>query len=1321
MAVRRKRLTQKHQDSERSEEKKKVKVSKTAACHCLPRSPTNDSNSSTWDKSAHDGTRSMIAASEDFTKASFSYRLRAWIAMLGLLLFLVLYVGLASWFTYTAYRMIAGMFAGGGGAVAGFFAALPSAFLAIFMWKALFFIRHGSEKPGVEITAKEQPGLFQFLHEVADEIGAPRPHRVFLSPQVNAAVFYDLSILNFILPSKKNLIIGLGLVNSLNRSEFKAVLAHEFGHFAQRSMAVGRWVYVGEQIASHIIAKRDILDRSLDFISNIDLRVAWIGWIMRIVVWSIRSLMETVFKLVIIAQRALSREMEFQADLVAVSVTGSDALVHALYRLQPADEDWERSISFANSQLAKRRIVTDLYAIQSRIAWHMRRILNEPNYGSPPDLPVTGAASHRVFTQQIAQPPRMWSTHPPNTQREANAKRTYIPAPLDDEPAWSLFRQPQPLRESATAFVFEGTPLNEDFTPMPTEQAIAALDEQYSDESYDPKYRGAYLGRPVTIGVAEAGQLQSDPPPRDQIAESLDGLYPERLHETLTEWRNLDERVTLLEAVQDGIYDASGGTISHQGETVHQSHLPELISRVKQERDDALAEIEAHDKRCRTVHSTAARYVAHGWQEYLDSLTRLLHYAEHSEADLDDAYGHLANVTSLAIASGRASAGKVRRVIVSANDLQSVMAKLDRQTESVVLPQSIATHLDVGSWREAIDKLELPPADQQNIGDWINVVESWVAPMRARFGSLRKSVLAELLTTERRVAAMYRGEEEPCQAPEAAQIPDSYATRPPASVRERQKKLDWWSRFTLADGTGPAILRFAVAASLVAMVVTAGMFVGSAKVIVYNGLSVPVKVQLNHHHVSVQPFRHKSLSAGVRRSGQIETHTADGQLIESFEATLDKGFANYVYNVAGAAPMVQWTAVYGNVRPRPPQPLGCPRWQTSGADHIFTDPPREIKSSGSGGSRTVLSSYPEMHPQQIMDMVTDPAERNRVILTHAKWDASDAIYLDIWLTMASELDSFDDAVSHRLARNPKDIMTLRVQQDTADEKERDNILQQHLTLSKQHPDDPDWQYIGARAMADGIQQDQAFLGGRQKWPDHVWFNYAAGVIHLRQSDWHKAQTCFDVLLQQRGPTFRYAASRVARLRRYTAEEESPDLSDLQDSFELQSMLTLESGEGLRGTPMAAYSHLAGGRVEEAYRVAGAKEADQRVLILLAASKGAHEEWQQRALQIPVDEISDSTLLMYLAGLAFRLQQPYDRFLDELEGHYQNQPISPRDFLQQLIQQPPSTSLEDELTGLDLVERGEVLATAIIMYPDGTPPSWRESVRKLLFAAERPAF
>lgn len=49
----------------------------------------------------------------DLAKPSFAYQLRVWAAMLGLLLFVIIYFGLAGWFTYTAYRMIVGTLVGG--------------------------------------------------------------------------------------------------------------------------------------------------------------------------------------------------------------------------------------------------------------------------------------------------------------------------------------------------------------------------------------------------------------------------------------------------------------------------------------------------------------------------------------------------------------------------------------------------------------------------------------------------------------------------------------------------------------------------------------------------------------------------------------------------------------------------------------------------------------------------------------------------------------------------------------------------------------------------------------------------------------------------------------------------------------------------------------------------------------------------------------------------------------------------------------------------------------------------------------------------------
>src|ERR1700761_7866109 len=216
------------------------------------------------------------------------YRRHAWLAMASLVGFMALYAALAGWFVYSGIRLLATM-ANGRSDPLSFIFGCGALFFAFFMIKSVFFLQRRAIGDAVEVPAAQQPRLFDFLNRLADAAGAPRPHRVFLTSRVNASVFYDLSLLNLIYPSRKNLEIGLGLVNALNFGEFRAVLAHEFGHFAQRAMAIGRWVYVVQQIAGHLVVHRDKLDRALRSLTFSDIRIAWIGWLLSAVVWSIRA------------------------------------------------------------------------------------------------------------------------------------------------------------------------------------------------------------------------------------------------------------------------------------------------------------------------------------------------------------------------------------------------------------------------------------------------------------------------------------------------------------------------------------------------------------------------------------------------------------------------------------------------------------------------------------------------------------------------------------------------------------------------------------------------------------------------------------------------------------------------------------------------------------------------------------------------------------------------------------------------------------------------------------------------------------------------
>jgi Zn-dependent protease with chaperone function len=556
------------------------------------------------------------AVPADLTAATAAYKRHAWLAMLGLAAFIVAYFALSGWFAWTAWRLLRGLVVSGDFELPVLIGGVSCAFLAVFMLKALFFIRHRYEIEDIEITREQEPRLFEFIDKLADEARAPRAHKVYVSPQVNAAVFYDLSLLNLFYPSKKNLEIGLGLVNVLSLGELKAVLAHEFGHFAQRSMAVGRWVYIAQQIAGQVVARRDALDKLLRGLSRFDLRVAWIGWILSLIVWSIRSSMDVLFRVVLLAQRALSRQMEFQADLVAVSLTGSDALIHALHRLNAADEAWDKTLSFANDEANRKRGVQDLFAVHSRIIARMREILNQPTYGVVPPVPAESPDAHRLFKTALAQPPRMWLTHPPSADRESNAKRVYVAAPVDDRSAWTLFGDPQALKEKLSAHVFRKA----ETEAVPMAKTLEQLDKEYGRAFLDRRYRGIYLGRSPVRHVRAAAELYATQLSAPDVPAALAALYPESLAHHIEELTELQEQQASLEALRDQVAQAPGGVIRHNGEELERADLPAAIERLERRIAASRAVVEAHDRDCRTAHLHAARLLDKGWPAYLGGL-----------------------------------------------------------------------------------------------------------------------------------------------------------------------------------------------------------------------------------------------------------------------------------------------------------------------------------------------------------------------------------------------------------------------------------------------------------------------------------------------------------------------------------------------------------------------------------------------------------------------------------------------------------------------------------------------------------------------------
>jgi len=944
----------------------------------------------------------------NLTKPSLSFKKHTWLAMGGLILFVISYIALSWWFGFTAYRLFSGSFMGGKDAVKNFLIGLPNLFLFIFMVKALFFIKKGGDPNQQEITKTEEPTLFNYLYQLADEAGAPRPHRVFLSSRVNASVSYDLSVLNFFFPSKKNLEIGIGLINVLNLGEFKAVLAHEFGHFAQKSMLVGRWVYMSHQIAAHIIGRRDALDKILHAISHVDLRIAWIGWVLSIIVWSIRAVIEIFFKIVVIAHRALSREMEFHADLIAVSLTGSDALIHALHRLQAADDAYDKSLNMVHLALNKEKAVEDMFALQTNAIERMAYILNETAYGASPNVPIEKPEKNRIFTSKLANPPKMWATHPADHDRENNAKKTYIKASIDSRPAWVLFKNPEETKKTITASLIETA--NVKTTPLSTEESITDQNKIFDKVYYNPKYRGAYLDR-------------------------------EFLNEDLEILKTINEEQVMLTALKEKILTAPGGVIMYRGEQINRKDLPSVIKNVDKELAEAQKKIQSHDRLSRSVSISAAKQIGHGWDKYLNNLTDILHYTEHNRANIEDAENVLYNVLNVVMADGKVTSSELDRLLRVANDLYEILRKVYLKTSDIELSKEFLDKLETKGWEELIGKFDLVRADQNNINEWMEVIEGWSNTITSALSALRSAALESLLKGEEYVNNLVLTDQNSNKvAPAPCRLPEKYALLTPGMERPIQKKLGWWDRFQTSDGIIPSIAKFAVAGLIVGATIFAGSYVGNSSLAIYNGLAKDVIVQINDKEIELSAYSSEKIDLTTLKGITIRTIAYDDKTeIESFTPETESTSQTYIYNIANAAALVQWTAYYGGTSYDNDKRLGASRWSTTTADYVLEQPPNTISTSGGTTTKDVLEAYSNYAPGNLMAMVTSEDEMNAMISSHAKWDSRESLHIMSWLAIAQQTNNFDAILEERLQKNPDDPMLLRLQQEKVTGEEKENI------------------------------------------------------------------------------------------------------------------------------------------------------------------------------------------------------------------------------------------------------------------------------------------
>jgi len=546
----------------------------------------------------------------DLTRPTRDYRLRVVGVLAGLLAFLALYVGLvagSAWACYSCFSRIGSEPASrrpsyarsrerrnhDGWLVIG---GLSAGLMCLFLVKGFFKRPRRDADQRLEVTEAEQPALFAFIRRLCHDTQAPFPHRVYLTHEVNAAVFYRQSVLSLVLPTPKNLLVGLGLVNRLNLSEFKAVLAHEFGHFSQSSMKLGSYVYTANGVIAEIVFGRDWLDDVIAWCRGTDIRIAVVAWAFTGVLWLVRRGLQGVFQAINFAHAALSRQMEFNADLVAASVAGSDAIVNALARLDFANVALMAAWQDVNAAADRGLFTRDLFHHQTQAAARLRQLPGNATLGELPD-------GDRVFSPDDSGVPAMWASHPTNHDREANAKRRFVPCPIDERSPWLLFADAPKVREQVTRLVYRLARDQADVTPEDPEQVQAFIDAEHRETTYDPAYHGLYDNRYLRPGPLD--ELLVEPVPADPAAARAELFGPalaEQMAAVDARRREFHQLAAVIGETQAKARDFEFRSVRHPA-----SAAPELMGQLGKEMEADAEWLAAHDRRSFITHLAMAR------------------------------------------------------------------------------------------------------------------------------------------------------------------------------------------------------------------------------------------------------------------------------------------------------------------------------------------------------------------------------------------------------------------------------------------------------------------------------------------------------------------------------------------------------------------------------------------------------------------------------------------------------------------------------------------------------------------------------------------
>ncbi|MRG95938.1 M48 family metallopeptidase [Polyangium spumosum] len=291
------------------------------------------------------------------------------------------------------------------------------AFTLLSSWVMLksFFFRPKESEPGDKLDLAEHPKLRGVLEEVAGRIGTRPVDSVYMTPATEVGVLERGGLLRQLTGrTERCLVLGAGVLDGFPIGAFKAILAHEYGHFHNEDTAGGGFA---------LAVRRSVLTNP--------------AWLCE------RGLHKVFLRI----SQGASRLQEVLADRWAAFAYGAEAFTEGLKHVI------DRSIRF------------DVYTrvVLSEVIEQRRALANLYRYRVRGQTPAE-AEIERAIDEAIHAEPSPYDSHPSPKDRLAwvNAlpKRVIERSPDDTLEVWELFADRAKIEEQMTKKIREAVAMS---------------------------------------------------------------------------------------------------------------------------------------------------------------------------------------------------------------------------------------------------------------------------------------------------------------------------------------------------------------------------------------------------------------------------------------------------------------------------------------------------------------------------------------------------------------------------------------------------------------------------------------------------------------------------------------------------------------------------------------------------------------------------------------------------------------------------------------------------------------------------------------------